>query len=73
MGYSYLNDKYFTSLDDFNKDLIAHKSNFYRDSQGFNFYEYLNFLSFNLDFNSKNYRWGKRYFNKELNFPIFGE
>ena len=66
MGYSYLNDKYFTSLDDFNKDLIAHKSNFYRDSQGFNFYEYLNFLSFNLDFNSKNYRWGKRYFNKEL-------
>lgn len=66
MVYSYLNDKYFTSLDDFNKDLIAHKSNFYRDSQGFNFKEYLDFLSFNLDFNSSNYRWGKRYFNKEL-------
>lgn len=59
----YLSDKYFTSLDDFNKDLIAHKSNFFKDYQGFPFISLLNALSYNTDFNTKNYRWGKRYFN----------
>lgn len=61
----YLNDKYFASLDDFNKDLIAHKSNFFKDCQGFSFMSFLKTISYNLDFNSKNYRWGKRYFNQE--------
>ena len=61
----YLNDKYFVSLDDFNKDLIAHKSNFFKDCQGFSFMSFLKTISYNLDFNSKNYRWGKRYFNQE--------
>lgn len=61
----YLSDKYFTSLDDFNKDLIAHKSNFFKDYQGFPFISLLNALSYNTDFNTKNYRWGKRYFNMD--------
>jgi hypothetical protein len=61
----YLSDKYFTSLDDFNKDLIAHKSNFFKDYQGFPFISLLNALSYNIDFNTKNYRWGKRYFNMD--------
>lgn len=61
----YLSDKYFTSLDDFNKDLIAHKSNFFKDYQGFPFISLLNVLSYNTDFNTKNYRWGKRYFNMD--------
>lgn len=61
----YLSDKYFTSLDDFNKDLIAHKSNFFKDYQGFPFILLLNALSYNTDFNTKNYRWGKRYFNMD--------
>ena len=60
-----LSDKYFTSLDDFNKDLIAHKSNFFKDYQGFPFISLLNALSYNTDFNTKNYRWGKRYFNMD--------
>lgn len=61
----YLSDKYFMSLDDFNKDLIAHKSNFFKDYQGFPFISLLNALSYNTDFNTKNYRWGKRYFNMD--------
>ena len=65
MIYTYLNNKYFMSLDDYNKDLIAHKLNFFKDCQGFDFLSLLKSLSFNLDYYSKNYRWGKRYFNKE--------
>ena len=49
----YLSDKYFMSLDDFNKDLIAHKSNFFKDYQGFPFISLLNALSYNTDFNTK--------------------
>lgn len=63
MKYTYLNDKYFMNLDDFNKNLIPHKSNFFKDCQGFSFSDLLKSLSFNLDVSSSNYRWGKRYFN----------
>lgn len=67
MKYTYLNDKYFTNLDDFNKNLIPHKSNFFKDCQGFSFSNLLKSLSYNIDISTKNYRWGKRYFNKDNN------
>lgn len=63
MIYTYLNDKYFRSLDDYNKELIAHKSAFFGNCQDFAFSEFVKSLSYNLYCKSSNYRWGKRYFN----------
>lgn len=63
MIYTYLNDKYFRSLDDYNKELIAHKSAFFGNCQDFSFSEFVKSLSYNLYCKSSNYRWGKRYFN----------
>ena len=61
-------------LESYNKYIIPLKQNFYvgfqdpplKNKIAKKFRKFLNQLSFNLDFNSNNYRYGERYFNNEL-------
>ena len=61
--YKYITDKYFRDLDAYNKVLVPHKLTFFKTAQGLSSFEFLKKLSFNLDYNSSNYRWGQRYFD----------
>lgn len=61
--YKYITDKYFRDLDAYNKVLVPHKLTFFKTAQGLSSFEFLKKLSFNLDYNSNNYRWGQRYFD----------
>ena len=63
----YLQDKYFRDLDNFNRELVPHKLIFFKDVKVSSFFDFLNKLSYNLDYSSSNYRWGKRYFSQEFN------
>lgn len=62
----YLSDKYYRSLDDYNKVTSLYKTNFFMGYQDFDFRSFLTSLSFNLNINTKNYRWGQRFFNKSI-------
>lgn len=68
MNKQQLQDKYFCALDAYNKELIPHKSAFFKNVRGiFDFRTFLKELSFNTTFNSLNYRYGKRYFHFDDN------
>ena len=69
---TYLEDMYFMNLGSYNKTQISHKQTFYSDFQDSPqtlqeiFYEILKLLTYNLDFNSSNYRYGQRLFSNTL-------
>lgn len=64
---TYLEDKYFRDLDNFNKVVVPHKLSFFQNIQGLSFFNFLSNLSYNLNYKSSNYRWGKRFFSQDYN------
>ena len=62
----YLQDKYYRDLDDFNRELVPHKLIFFDGAKVSSFFNFLNNLTYNLDYSSSNYRWGKRYFSQDF-------
>ena len=62
---TYLSNKYFRDLDAFNRELVPHKLIFFNGVKVSSFFNFLNNLTYNLDINSSNYRWGKRYFSQD--------
>lgn len=68
---SYLENKYFMSLGNYDVSQSSHKRQFYPISQDSPFFynnllNILNSLSYNLNYDSTNYRYGKRYFSNDL-------
>jgi hypothetical protein len=62
---NYIADTYFNEIKDYNKDIVSFKQSFFQNVDINDLKNLLHILSYNIQFNSTNYRWGKRFFSKD--------
>lgn len=63
--FNYLAEKYFDDIVEYNKDIVSYKRAFFNNAELNDFYYLLNALTFNTYYDSTNYRWGQRIFDKK--------
>lgn len=62
--FNYVANKYFDDICEYNKSIVSYRQSFFKNVSTNDLKSLLKTLSYNLDFNSTNYRWGKRIYDK---------
>lgn len=62
--FNYVANKYFDEIYEYNKNIVSYRQSFFKNVSTDDLKNLLHTLSYNLDFNTTNYRWGKRFFDK---------